>query len=168
MIPCPTAYTALQGRNDTASCKKWYPYTAGYSTDVNLSPVCKFSYAANLGYWFDLMDQNYQMGDVLNVFSIFVIVVYFVTSSDSGSLVVDFIAANGMEAHASQRVFWAFTEGILAIALLLSRGSDALKGLRAVSIVSGVPLTIFCSLISLSLNLIVKMDKGEIVAEQYF
>jgi len=167
-LECPTAWTTLQGINTTDLCKEKFPYTnAAYVTDVNLSPVCKFSWRVSTGYWFDVMDQNYDMGTIMNFFSIFTIIIYFVTSSDSGSLVVDFISTNGEEAHWSQRIYWAFTEGFLAIALLLSGGSDALKGLRSVSIVSGVPLTIFCCLISLSLYTVVRFDTGEIVEGQY-
>merc|ERR1712242_19081 len=48
MMRCPTAFTTLQGRITEDDCKKWYPYTnEAYTTNVNLSPVCKFSYAAN-------------------------------------------------------------------------------------------------------------------------
>lgn len=68
--------------------------------------------------------------------------IYFATSSDSGSLIVDHMAANGRQKHHwLQRVFWAFTEGALATALLTAGGSDALSALQAGSIVAGLP---FC------------------------
>ena len=64
------------------------------------------------GYWFDLVESYYQVGGLLAGFSIFTICIYFITSSDSGSLVVvDYIACNGEEAHTIQRVYWALTEG---------------------------------------------------------
>jgi len=136
-------------------------------SDLNISPVCKFVSSASDSYWFDLMGQYYQLGNVLNGFTIFTIIIYFVTSSDSGSLVVDYIASNGEEAHWSQRIYWAFTEGALAVALLLAGGSDSLKALQAVSIISGVPLTVFCCFICLSLWFTLKCDAGEFVADQY-
>lgn len=44
--------------------------------------------------------------------SLIALTIYFVTSSDSGSLIVDHLASNGHEDHHwAQRVFWAFTEG---------------------------------------------------------
>ena len=67
-------------------------------------------------------------------------------SSDSGSLVVDAIAANGdAKSPPLQRVLWAFTEGAAATALLKGGGGDpnrSLRSLQAVSIVGGLPFTI--------------------------
>ncbi|MEM6624560.1 MAG: BCCT family transporter [Pseudomonadota bacterium] len=68
------------------------------------------------------------------------IVVFFVTSSDSGSLVIDTITAGGkMDAPVVQRVFWCTLEGLVAIALLLGGGLAALQG-AAVS--TGIPFTL--------------------------
>jgi len=67
------------------------------------------------------------------------IVIFFVTSSDSGSLVIDTITAGGkMNAPVQQRVFWCTLEGLVAIALLLGGGLSALQG-AAVS--TGIPFT---------------------------
>ena len=44
--------------------------------------------------------------------SLIAIILYFVTSSDSGSLVIDCLSANGdPDPPVPQRVFWALTEG---------------------------------------------------------
>ncbi|MFW2588482.1 BCCT family transporter [Sagittula sp. SSi028] len=68
------------------------------------------------------------------------IVVFFVTSSDSGSLVIDTITAGGkLDAPVAQRVFWCTFEGLVAIALLLGGGLNALQG-AAVSM--GIPFTV--------------------------
>ncbi|MEM8775509.1 MAG: BCCT family transporter [Pseudomonadota bacterium] len=68
------------------------------------------------------------------------IVIFFVTSSDSGSLVIDTITAGGkMNAPVAQRVFWCTLEGLVAIALLLGGGLSALQG-AAVS--TGIPFTL--------------------------
>ncbi len=72
--------------------------------------------------------------------SLILIVIFFVTSSDSGSLVIDTITAGGkMDAPVVQRVFWCTLEGLVAIALLLGGGLSALQG-AAVS--TGIPFTI--------------------------
>lgn len=72
--------------------------------------------------------------------SLVLIIVFFVTSSDSGSLVIDTITAGGkMDAPVAQRVFWCTFEGLVAIALLLGGGLNALQG-AAVSM--GIPFTI--------------------------
>ena len=64
---------------------------------------------------------------------------FFVTSSDSGSLVVDTITAGGkFDAPVVQRVFWCSAEGLVAIALLLGGG---LKAMQAAALASGFPFT---------------------------
>jgi len=138
-----------------------------YHANTRLSPVCKFGVKPSDTFWFDLMDQYYKMGPFLSTISIFTICIYFITSSDSGSLVVDYIASNGEEAHVAQRVYWAFTEGGLAIALLTAGGTSALKALQAVSIVSGVPLTIFVCFICLSTWVTLRYDQGNMDAVSY-
>ena len=83
-------------------------------------------------------------GDFMAGLSLFAISIYFITSSDSGSLVVDHLASNGHENHHwIQRVFWAFTEGAVATALLVAGGEDALGALQAASIVFGLPFNLF-------------------------
>ena len=82
-------------------------------------------------------------GPFLAVVSIIAIVIYFITSSDSGSLIVDHLASNGHEEHHwLQRLFWALTEGAVASALLVAGGSQSLQALQAASIVAGLPFTV--------------------------
>ncbi len=71
---------------------------------------------------------------------IFLVIVFFVTSSDSGSLVIDSITAGGkVDAPKPQRMFWAIVEGAVAIALLLGGGLGALQ---AAALTTGFPFTI--------------------------
>lgn len=68
------------------------------------------------------------------------VIVFFVTSSDSGSLVIDTMTAGGkVNAPVPQRVFWASFEGIVAITLLLGGGLGALQ---AMAVSTGFPFTI--------------------------
>ncbi|MCB1354597.1 MAG: BCCT family transporter [Rhodobacteraceae bacterium] len=77
-----------------------------------------------------------------SVVGIILVLVFFVTSSDSGSLVVDTICAGGkVDAPVPQRVFWASLEGLVAIALLLGGG---LASLQALAIATGFPFAIIC------------------------
>jgi len=72
--------------------------------------------------------------------AIVLVIVFFITSSDSGSLVIDTIAAGGKtDAPVIQRVFWASFEGMVAIALLLGGG---LAGLQAMAVSTGLPFTL--------------------------
>ena len=81
--------------------------------------------------WFDVMRSYGDIGSFLSVFSLIAIVLYFVTSSDSGSLVIDCLASNGdPNPPKVQRVFWAVMEGTTATALLIAGGSDGLKALQ--------------------------------------
>ncbi|MCF4097529.1 BCCT family transporter [Maritalea mediterranea] len=77
------------------------------------------------------------------------VIVFFVTSSDSGSLVIDTMTAGGkVNAPTPQRVFWASFEGIVAIALLLGGGLGALQ---AMAVSTGFPFTIIILLACVAL-----------------
>ncbi len=72
--------------------------------------------------------------------STLVILTFFVTSSDSGSLVIDILTAGGdQDPPRNQRVFWAVTEGVIASALVLAGGLNALQ---TAAIASGLPFAI--------------------------
>merc|ERR1719261_594077 len=117
-----------------------------------ITPVCVLDSGYSESAWFNVMysfsypDSNNfgGFGPFLCVFSLITLAIYFVTSSDSGSLVVDIIASNGRtEHHWIQRVFWAVTEGAVATALLVAGQSDALRALQSASIVLGLPFNLF-------------------------
>jgi len=72
--------------------------------------------------------------------AIVLVIVFFVTSSDSGSLVIDAITAGGkIDAPKPQRVFWGLMEGAVAIALLAGGGLGALQ---AMAVSTGLPFTV--------------------------
>jgi len=80
------------------------------------------------------------MQQVTSFIAIVLVIVFFVTSSDSGSLVIDTITAGGkVDSPVPQRVFWASFEGLVAIALLLGGGLGALQ---AMAVSTGFPFTI--------------------------
>lgn len=80
---------------------------------------------------------------VLNVLSIVLIVSFFVTSSDSGSLVVDGLTSGGSpQEPLGQKIFWAGLEGALAIFLILIGGSAALDIIQMVLIIVAGPFSI--------------------------
>ncbi len=77
---------------------------------------------------------------ITSFLGIVLVIVFFVTSSDSGSLVIDTITAGGkVDAPVSQRIFWCTFEGLVAIALLLGGG---LGSLQAMAVSTGLPFTI--------------------------
>ncbi|MDX1677799.1 BCCT family transporter [Arsukibacterium sp.] len=80
------------------------------------------------------------LAGITSFIAIILVVVFFVTSSDSGSLVIDTIAAGGkVNAPTPQRVFWCTFEGLVAIALILGGG---LVALQAMAVSTGFPFTI--------------------------
>ena len=117
---------------------------------LGVTPVCKFDSANQDGAAFNVLysfsypdDFDTGYGPILTIFFLFSVAVYFATSSDSGSLVVDFLASNGrMHHHWLQRMFWALTEGAVATALLNAGGADGLAAVQAASIICGLPFTV--------------------------
>lgn len=82
------------------------------------------------------------LGSILSMIAIVLVLVFFITSSDSGSLVIDSITAGGkIDAPVPQRVFWASTEGAIAAALLWIGGTEAIQALQAGAISTGLPFT---------------------------
>ncbi|TCK02669.1 BCCT family transporter [Marinobacterium mangrovicola] len=80
------------------------------------------------------------MSQITSFIAIVLVVVFFVTSSDSGSLVIDVISAGGkVDSPTPQRVFWCTFEGLVAIALILGGG---LVALQAMAVSTGFPFTI--------------------------
>ena len=80
------------------------------------------------------------LSGITSFIGIVLVIVFFVTSSDSGSLVIDTITAGGkVDAPVAQRVFWCTFEGLVAIALLLGGG---LASLQAASIATGFPFAV--------------------------
>ena len=88
---------------------------------------------------FALLD-TLPLANVTSVLGLVLIVVFFVTSSDSGSLVIDTITAGGkLDAPVAQRVFWCVLEGLVAIALLLGGG---LVAAQAATLAAGLPFAV--------------------------
>jgi choline/glycine/proline betaine transport protein len=81
--------------------------------------------------------EDYPFAVALNVIGVVLIAGFFVTSSDSGSLVVDSLTSGGkIDAPVGQRIFWAVAEGTVAAVLLIGGG---LQALQTASIVTGLP-----------------------------
>ncbi len=89
---------------------------------------------------------------VLSIIGTVLVISFFITSSDSGSLVVDNIISGGkLDSPVAQRVFWACMEGLLAAVLLLIGGEKALGALQTAVISTGLPFAIILVMISISL-----------------
>ena len=92
---------------------------------------------------------KYPFSFVTSLLGIIVVVTFFVTSSDSGSLVIDIITAGGnTESPVQQRIFWAVLQGIVAATLLLGGG---LKALQTAVLTLGLPFTVVLLFVCVSL-----------------
>jgi len=111
--------------------------------------------------WFDVMMSYREIGSFLSGFSILSLILYFVTSSDSGSLVIDCLASNGHpEPPRLQRLLWALLEGITATSLLVAGGRQALSALQAMSIATGFIYTILICIACVALWRALKFESG--------
>jgi BCCT family betaine/carnitine transporter len=100
---------------------------------------------------FQMLD-SLPYGQITSFIAIVLVLVFFITSSDSGSLVIDSITAGGkIDVPVGQRVYWAVMEGIIAGTLLFGGGSDALGALQAAAITVGLPFTLVLLIMCISL-----------------
>ncbi|USD66404.1 BCCT family transporter [Vibrio sp. SCSIO 43136] len=100
-------------------------------------------------------------GTVLSLIAILLVLVFFITSSDSGSLVIDSITAGGkVDAPVVQRVFWAFMEGAIAAALLWIGGTQSIQALQAGAISTALPFTFILLLMCVSLLMGMRTERG--------
>lgn len=93
--------------------------------------------------------EDYPFAFILNIIAIILIAGFFITSSDSGSLVVDNLTSGGkLDAPVGQRIFWAIAEGSIAAVLLIGGG---LQALQTATIVTGLPFAIILLIMCFSL-----------------
>jgi len=87
---------------------------------------------------------------ISSIVAIALVTIFFVTSSDSGSLVVDNLTSGGkLDSPVTQRVFWATMEGVVAAVLLLGGG---LTALQTAAITTGLPFAFVLLIMAYSLN----------------
>lgn len=101
---------------------------------------------------------HFPLSEITIFLATLVVITFFVTSSDSGSLVIDIITAGGeLNPPVAQRVFWALTEGIVAAVLLIGGG---LTALQTAAITTGFPFAVILLLACYSLYCSLKEDPG--------
>jgi choline/glycine/proline betaine transport protein len=108
---------------------------------------------------------QFPLGAVSGLLATLLVITFFVTSSDSGSLVIDHLTSGGKhDVPKTQRIFWAVTEGAVAATLLIGGG---LSALQTASITTGLPfgviLCLMCYTVYLGLD-----NEYEILASEQF
>ena len=123
----------------SAACVLWMTVFGGTAISQFVGGYTGAADAALPLQLFNMLDVL-PLAQITSFIAIILVVVFFVTSSDSGSLVIDTIAAGGkVNAPTPQRVFWCTFEGLIAVALLLGGG---LVALQAMAVSTGFPFTI--------------------------
>lgn len=83
--------------------------------------------------------EQFPLSSVLSFIAVIMIVVFFVTSCDSGAMVVDMLCSHGNnQTPVWQRIYWTSSIGLIAAVLLLS---DGLSALQTMTIASALPFT---------------------------
>ena len=103
--------------------------------------------------------EHYPLTSITVALAVCIVITFFVTSSDSASLVVDIITAGGqLDPPKVQRVFWASMEGVLAAVLLLGGG---LLALQTAVVATGLPFAVILLMLSFSLVRGMRADNKE-------
>lgn len=88
------------------------------------------------------MIDAYPMGDILSLIAIALIIVFFVTTLDSGSIVIDSMTAGGkLEVPMKQKVVWALISGAIAMVMLWVGGTQSVQALQSITIIAALPFT---------------------------
>ena len=123
-------------------CFLWMSVFGGSAIHLQQSGLRDVATAVNENVATALFDmlESFPLTGLVSFVGVLLLVSFFVTSSDSGSLVVDHLTSGGkLDSPKPQRVFWACMEGAVAIALLIGGGLSALQT-AAVSI--GLPFAV--------------------------
>ncbi|MDN6280447.1 MAG: BCCT family transporter [Psychroflexus sp.] len=108
--------------------------------------------------------QDYPLASVINIIAVILVAGFFITSSDSGSLVIDSITSGGKtDSPVGQRIFWAFTEGTIAAVLLIGGG---LQALQSAALVTGLPFAAILLLMCYSLYKGLKEDFAQLKKQE--
>mgnify|MGYP002039038580 CR=1 FL=1 len=122
------------------ACTLWMTVFGGTAIHELVSAGYRAAADAELPLQLFLMLEALPLAQITSFVGLILVVLFFVTSSDSGSMVIDVISAGGkIESPIPQRVFWCTFEGLVAIALILGGG---LVALQAMAVSTGLPFAI--------------------------
>lgn len=133
----------------SAVCIIWMSIFAGVAFDQYITDGYRAVADASLEVKLFEMFNMLPFTQILSLVGILLVAIFFITSSDSGSLVIDTITAGGKDdGPIPQRVFWCIFEGLVAIALLLGGG---LTALQSMVVTTGFPFTFVLLLMCVSI-----------------
>ena len=133
-------------------CFLWMAVFGGSAIDLQLSGERDVATAVNDNVATALFDmlEAFPLTGIVSLVGVLLLVSFFVTSSDSGSLVVDHLTSGGkLDSPKPQRVFWAIMEGLVASVLLLGGG---LSALQTAAVATGLPFAVILLVMCWSLK----------------
>jgi BCCT family betaine/carnitine transporter len=104
----------------------------------------------------------YPMGNILSIIAVSLIIIFFVTTLDSGSIVVDSMTAGGkLELPVMQKVIWAVISALIAMMMLWIGGTDSVQALQSITIIAALPFAVILVIgcISLVKGLLSEVEK---------
>ncbi len=120
-------------------CFLWFAVFGGAAMDLQMKGTLDVATAVNenVATALFVMLEAFPWTYFVSIVGILLLISFFVTSSDSGSLVVDHLTSGGkLDSPKPQRVFWALMEGLVAIVLLIGGG---LSALQTAAVATGLP-----------------------------
>lgn len=104
--------------------------------------------------------EHFPMTSFIQGVAVIVVAIFFATSSDSASLVVDMLCTGHAEpGPVRQRVFWGVSEGMVAMMLIVLAGDAGLTALQQVITVVGLPIFVMVLLMIPSIMLGLKLEE---------
>lgn len=144
----------------------WFAVFGGAALHLDINGLANISAAVgeNISTALFVMLEEYPISEFTAILGIILVTSFFVTSSDSGSLVIDSITAGGkLDAPVGQRIFWAVMEGAVAATLLIGGG---LKALQTAAISTGLPFAILLLIMVYSLWRGLRKEYSEILLKK--
>lgn len=110
--------------------------------------------------------ENYPLTTFIQGFAVVIVAIFFATSSDSASLVVDMLCTGDGDAGPTrQRVFWGVSEGVLAALLIVLAGDQGLNALQQVITVIGLPMFTLMFLAGISFIVALRKERLQFVTK---
>ncbi|MGM0619743.1 MAG: BCCT family transporter [Bacteroidota bacterium] len=144
----------------------WLSAFGGSALFIELNSMADIATAVtdNVATSLYVLLEQFPISTVTSTVGVILVISFFVTSSDSGSLVIDSLTAGGkLDAPVPQRVFWALTEGAVAAVLLVGGGLGALQ---TAAISTALPFTIILLILMYSLLKGLKKEHAGIMETQ--
>ena len=142
-------------------------YESLYSADMSIynTAVNNWDYAGTLYTAFDVISPGV-VATIAKIAALVVVVVFFVTSADSGTLVLGRLLAFGKRPPIQQRIIWGCMLGAVTLVILLLGGKEALKALQAASIAGALPFTFVIIAMSIGLVKSLMAENNELIENE--